>query len=73
MKYGKLKEELWWKVGLSIGSERLRGKLNNLDGGRREILNSKELGKIGANKKMPQISGEGNESQESAISVGEKG
>ena len=41
-----------------MGSQGVRGGLNNRGDDRQETLNSKELNQSGINRKLPQISGE---------------
>ena len=51
----------------------MREKLDNWEEGRKEMLNSKGLRKSGTNRNLRQITGEENEDQESAISLGRNG
>ena len=75
MKYGELKEELRRQIGLSIGFEGLRGKLDNWGEGRKATMDTKDLGNSGLIRNPPRTSDEGAENEEHgpAISLWGKG
>ena len=57
LEYGKLKQDLYRKISLSIGMEGVRERLDNSGGRRREMLNSQDLNRSGVNWEHPQIWG----------------
>ena len=56
MQYGNLKGELEKKVGLSIGFEGLRDKLDKLGDDRKSMVIWKDLDQRGVGRNLPEIS-----------------